>query len=131
MSALLAFLGARWTAALALGWAMPAGAALVSLIATVLCGGDAVLALILAAGAAGFATLWSTLGLRPALAWLAGTAAVAIHHLGVRRGAAQQKAKEQADADRSVQLAERARADADRRNSDPERLRDDDGFRRD
>ena len=131
MSGLLALLGAKWTAALALGWLVPAGAFLVSLIATLLCGGDFWLALILAAGLAGFAALWSALGLKPALAWLAGAAALAIHHLGVMKGAAQQKAREKAHADRAVQKAERARSDADRRNSDPDRLRDDDGFRRD
>ncbi|MEP9348693.1 hypothetical protein [Xanthobacter sp. KR7-225] len=131
MSALLALLSAKWGAALALGWLVPAGAALVSLIATLLCGGDWVLALIVSAGAAGFVALWSTLGLKPALAWLAGAVAAAIHRLGVRQGAAQQQAKEQAHADRAVQKAERARADADRRNADARRLRDDDGFRRD
>lgn len=131
MTALIALISAKWAAALGLGWALPAAAAAVSLVATLLCGGDWWLALILSAGAAGFVAIWSTLGLKPALAWLAGAGALAIHHLGVRRGAAQQKAKEQANADRHIQQAERARADADRRNADPERLRDDDGFRRD
>lgn len=131
MSAILALLSAKWAAALGLGWALTATAAAVSLVATLLCGGDGWLALIVSVGAAGFAALWSALGLRPALAWLAGAAALAIHHFGTLKGAAEQKAKEKANADRAVQTAERARADADRRNSDPERLRDDDGFRRD
>ncbi|MBB6306200.1 hypothetical protein [Xanthobacter tagetidis] len=131
MTALVALLSAKWAAALGLGWALPAAAAGVSLVATLLCGGDWWLALIVSAGVAGFVALWSALGLKPALAWLAGAAALAIHHLGVRKGAAQQATKERANADRAVQQAERARADADRRNSDPERLRDDDGFRRD
>jgi hypothetical protein len=131
MTAILALLAAKWAAALGLGWALPAAAAAVSLVATLLCGGDWWLALIVSAGAAGFVALWSALGLKPALAWLAGAAALAIHHLGVRKGADQQATRERANADRAVQQAERARADAGRRNSDPERLRDDDGFRRD
>lgn len=131
MSALLAVLAAKWTAALTLGWLAPAGAALAGLIAALAFGGDVRLALIVALGASGFAVLWARIGLKAALVWLAGAAALAIHHLGVRKGAALQAEKEKADADRAVQRAQRARSDADRRNAEPGRLRDDDGFRRD
>lgn len=128
---MLALLTAKWGALFALGWAVPAGAAAVAFIASMLFGGDWWLSLIASVGVAGFVFLWAKLGLKAALAWAGAAILLAVHHLGVRKGAAQQAAKEKANADRAVDRAQRARADADRRNADTSRLRDDDGFRRD
>lgn len=107
MAAALAFISSGWAAALALGWAVPAGAAAVSFIAAKLLGGDWWLALVLAAGVAGFVFIWARFGLEAALAWAGGVAAYVLYYLGERRGAARQAAKEKADADRRATARER------------------------
>lgn len=131
ITALLALLSSGWAWALALGWLVPAGAALAAGIVATVFGGDWWLALIVSIGIGGFVLIWIKWGLAPALAWLAAASAIFIDQRAAKRGAATQAAKEKADADRNVQRASAARIDADRRNADTSRLRDDDGFRRD
>jgi len=111
VTALLTLLSGGWASALALGWLMPVGAAAISFIATKLCGGDWWLALVLAAGAAGFVFIWARFGLRVALAEAAAVAAYVLFYLGQRRGAATQAAKEKADADRRATARERIQED--------------------
>ncbi|MFG1255861.1 hypothetical protein V5F79_00950 [Xanthobacter flavus] len=107
MSAVLALIAGPWAWALATGWAIPAGAAAVSFIATKFLGGDWWLALVLAAGAAGFVFIWARFGLRVALAEAAAVAAYVLYYLGERHGAARQAAKEKADAVRRAVARER------------------------
>ncbi|MFG1205551.1 hypothetical protein [Xanthobacter flavus] len=107
MSAILAFLAGPWAWALATGWAIPAGAAAVSFLATKLLGGDWWLASVLAAGAAGFVLIWARFGLKAALAEAAAVAAYVLFYLGERHGAARQAAKEKADAVRRAVARER------------------------
>lgn len=107
LTAALALLSGGWASALALGWLVPAGAAAVSFIATKFLGGDWWLALVLAAGAAGFVFAWAKFGLRVALAEAGAVAAYVLFYLGRRSGAAGQAAKEKADADRRAVARER------------------------
>lgn len=111
IAAALALLSGGWASALALGWLVPAGAALVSFIATKFLGGDWWLAFVLAVGAAGFVFVWARFGLRAALAWAGGIAAYVLFYLGERRGADRQAAKEKADADRRATARERIHED--------------------
>ncbi|MFG1349108.1 hypothetical protein [Xanthobacter autotrophicus] len=119
------------TMALASAWVIPAATAALAGIVAGWFGGDWALALIAALTVGAAVLAYRRLGLKGALAVLSAGAAIFAYRSGERRGAAGQAAKEKADADRSVDRAQRARADADRRNADPKRLRDDDGFRRD
>lgn len=119
------------TLVLASAWIIPAASALTAGIVAGWFGGDWGLAIIAALTVGAAVLAYRLLGLRGALAALAAGAALFAYRSGERRGATRQAAKEKADADRSVDRAQRARADADRRNADPKRLRDDDGFRRD
>lgn len=130
IAAFLALLSGGWAAALASVWILPATAAVAGLVIG-WCGGDWLLALIAAGTLAGFVAILRAFGLKPALAALAAGALLFARRSGERAGANRQAAREQANADRAVDQASRARADADRRNADPQRLRDDDGFRRD
>ncbi len=107
MSTILAVFAGPWAWALATGWAIPAGAAAVSFIATRFLGGDWWLALVLAAGAGGFVFIWARFGLRAALAEAAGVAAYVLYYLGERHGAARQAAREKADAVRRAVARER------------------------
>lgn len=107
LSAITALLAGPWAWALAAGWAIPAGAAAVSFLATKLLGGDWWLALVLAAGAAGFVFIWARFGLRVALAEAAAVAAYVLYYLGERHGAARQAAREKADAVRRAVARER------------------------
>ena len=54
-----------------------------------------------------------------------------IYRKGRTDGSTTHIEKERANADHTVRTADAARLDAGRRDADPERLRDDDGFRRD
>lgn len=103
----IALLSGGWASALALGWLVPAAAAAVSFLATKFLGGDWWLALVLAAGAAGFVFIWARFGLRVALAEAAAVAAYVLYYLGERHGAARQAAKEKADAVRRAVARER------------------------
>ncbi|WP_296584883.1 hypothetical protein [Xanthobacter sp.] len=107
LAGLFAKAGSLWAAALALGWLLPAASALLGLIATKFLGGDWWLALVLAAGAAGFVFIWARFGLRVALAEAAAVAAYVLYYLGERHGAARQAAKEKADAVRRAVARER------------------------
>lgn len=119
-----------FAAALASAWLIPAASALAGIVAGWF-GGDWRLAIIAALTVGAAVLAYRLFGLKGALAAFSAGAALFAFRSGERRGASRQAAKEKADADRSVDRAQRARADADRRNADPKRLRDDDGFRRD
>ena len=70
-------------------------------------------------------------GLKGLAAGLAALATTALYLLGRRDGRDRIIEKERADVGRAEQQADQARVDARRRDADPERLRQDDGFRRD
>lgn len=118
-------------AIIASAWLIPAVSGIAAGLVAGWFGGDWILALIAAGTVAGAVLAYRLFGLKGALAALSAGVALFAYRSGERRGASAQAAKEKADADRSVDRAQRARADADRRNADPKRLRDDDGFRRD
>lgn len=74
---------------------------------------------------------WRLLGIRGAGAALAFIATVLLWRDGRKDGRQSQITKERRDADQVVRQADAARVDAAVRDADPERLREDDGFRRD
>lgn len=74
---------------------------------------------------------WRFLGIRGAAGALAGLAALFIFREGRKDGRASEVTSQRNEADHAVKEATAARVDAARRDADPERLRDDDGFRRD
>jgi len=116
--------------ALASLWIIPAASAVLGGVVALLFGGDWSLALI-AALTVGLAVLALRMfGLKAALGVLVVGALLFARRSGENAGASIQIQKDKANADRAVQRANEARADADRRNSDPDRLRDDDGFKR-
>lgn len=116
--------------ALASLWIIPAASAVLGGVVTLLFGGDWSLAFI-AAATIGLAVLALRMfGLKAALGVLVVGALLFARRSGEKAGASIQIQKDKANADRAVQRANEARADADRRNSDPDRLRDDDGFKR-
>jgi hypothetical protein len=116
--------------ALASLWIIPAASAVLGGVVALLFGGDWSLALI-AALTVGLAVLALRMfGLKAALGVLVVGALLFARRSGEKAGASIQIQKDKANADRAVQRANDARADADRRNSDPSRLRDDDGFKR-
>lgn len=112
-------------------WALPATAAAAGFLLAVVCGGDWRLAAIVSVTLGGAVLASRLLGTRAALAILGAGAVLFADRRGYRRGAARQMEKEKVDADHAVARAQRARSDADRRNAGAERLRDEDGFRRD
>lgn len=117
-------------AAIASLWIIPAVSAVLGGVVTLLFGGDWSLALI-AAVTVGLAVVALRLfGPKAALGVLVVGALLFARRSGEKAGASIQIQKDKANADRAVQRANEARADADRRNSDPDRLRDDDGFKR-
>ena len=116
--------------ALASLWIIPAASAVLGGGVALLFGGDWSLAFI-AAATVGLAVLALRMfGLKAALGVLVVGALLFARRSGEKAGASIQIQKDKANADRAVQRANEARADADRRNSDPDRLRDDDGFKR-
>ncbi len=116
--------------ALASLWIIPAASAALGGVVALLFGGDWSLAFI-AAATVGLAVLALRMfGLKAALGVLVVGALLFARRSGEKAGASIQIQKDKANADRAVQRANEARADADRRNSDPDRLRDDDGFKR-
>lgn len=112
-------------------WFLPAASAAGGILVTLLFGGDLTLALIAGVTLAGVVLALRLLGPKAALAVLTAGAIAFAYRRGERVGAVRQIEKDKADADRAVERARAARTDADRRNADPQRLRDDDGFRRD
>lgn len=74
---------------------------------------------------------WRFFGLKGAFAALGAIALVLLYRKGRGDGQAEIEKKEAHRAEDVVQEAERARIDARVRDADPERLRVDDGFRRD
>ncbi|QBX38880.1 hypothetical protein E4M02_02665 [Brevundimonas sp. S30B] len=74
---------------------------------------------------------WRLLGIRGAAGALAGLAALFIFREGRKDGRASAVTSKRKEAGHAVKEATAARVDAARRDADPERLRDDDGFRRD
>lgn len=89
------------------------------------------LILLFAAAIAGGIVTYRLGGLKGLVAFGALVGAALLYRDGRQTGKADSQAEGRRDAQRTVSTAERARVDADRRNADPERLRDDDGFRRD
>lgn len=83
------------------------------------------------AAVAGVAVAYRFLGLRGALATLAAFALLLARTSGQKAGAAQQEMEARRALDKSKTKATRARNTAIRDNSADERLREDDGFRRD
>lgn len=116
-------------------WALPAASAAGSFLLAWIFGGDLESALVVGAALGGAVLAFKLLPAdlaRPIVAAAIGLAVLfTVYRRGRRHGAALEAEKEQANADRNVERAQRARADADRRSADPDRLRDDDGFRRD
>lgn len=74
---------------------------------------------------------WRFLGIRGAAGALAALAALFVFREGRRDGRASEATLQRKEAAHAVNEATAARVDAARRAADPERLRDDDGFRRD
>lgn len=116
--------------ALASLWIIPAASAVLGGVVTLLFGGDWSLAFIAAVTVGLAALALRIFGLKAALGVLVVGALLFARRSGEKAGASIQIQKDKANADRAVQRANEARADADRRNSDPDRLRDDDGFKR-
>lgn len=117
-------------ALLASVWIIPAASAFLAGLVTLLFGGDWSMALIALVTVGASALVLRLFGLKAALGVLLVGALLFARRSGEKAGASIQIAKDKANADRAVQRANDARADADRRNSDPSRLRDDDGFKR-
>lgn len=133
MSALLALAAAltsHLAPLLATLWFLPVVSAGSGFVVALLFGGDWSEAFIASAVLAAAVLALRLVGPKSALAVLAAGAIAIAHRRGERRGAARQIQKDKANADRAVERAQQARADADRRNADPQRLRDDDGFKR-
>lgn len=70
-------------------------------------------------------------GWKQTLAALVGIGAFLLYALGTRQGRDAQIRKDIKDAQKAIDKARAARAAADRRNADPDRVLDDDGYRRD
>lgn len=111
-------------------WIIPAASAGLGFLVALLFGGDWSLALIAAVTVGAAVLVLRMFGLKAALGVLVVGALLFARRSGEKAGASIQIQKDKANADRAVQRANEARADADRRNSDPNRLRDDDGFKR-
>lgn len=111
-------------------WIIPAASAGLGFLVALLFGGDWSLALIAAVTVGAAVLALRLFGLKAALGVLVVGALLFARRSGEKAGASIQIQKDKANADRAVQRANEARADADRRNSDPQRLRDDDGFKR-
>ncbi|WP_292229343.1 hypothetical protein [Brevundimonas sp.] len=75
--------------------------------------------------------LFRTFGTKGLLSGIAAIALLFIYRKGRSDGSTTIIEKERADADHAVRRADVARVDAAVRDSDPERLRQSDGFRRD
>lgn len=75
--------------------------------------------------------IWRYFGLRAVLGAIIGFLLLLAKAAGRQEGWNKREEKGRKDAHQVVRKARDARADSDRINSDPERLRDDDGFRRD
>lgn len=116
--------------ALASLWIIPAASAGLGFLLALLFGGDWSLALIAAVTVGAAVLALRLFGLKAALGVLVVGALLFARRSGEKAGASIQIQKDKANADRAVQRANEARADADSRNSDPQRLRDDDGFKR-
>lgn len=69
-------------------------------------------------------------GLKGLLAAIGSLGLLLIYRKGRNDGSTHQIEKERTDADSAVRESVQARHDAARRDADPERLRDDDGFKR-
>lgn len=69
-------------------------------------------------------------GLKGLLSAIASIGLLLIYRKGRNDGTTHQIEKERTDADTAVRESVQARHDAARRDADPERLRDDDGFKR-
>lgn len=69
-------------------------------------------------------------GVKGLLAAIASLGLLLIYRKGRNDGSIHQIEKERTDADSAVRESVQARHDAARRDADPERLRDDDGFKR-
>lgn len=86
-------------------------------------------------GVAAVAAVWRYFGLRQALLLAGGVLLFVVGRKGKQEGRAEGYEARKNEEVRHVQEiaveANRARNDADARNADPERLRDDDGYRRD
>ena len=74
---------------------------------------------------------WRFLGIRGAAGALAALAALFVFREGRKDGRASEATINRKEAAHAVKEATTARVDAARRDADPERLREDDGFRRD
>lgn len=84
-----------------------------------------------AGGVAVSAVAWRLLGVRGALAALVGLGALLLYREGRKDGRQSQVTHDRKEAAHAVNEANDARVEATVRDSDPERLRESDGFRRD
>lgn len=80
---------------------------------------------------AGLYAAWRVQGVKGVMAMTAALFLFALYRKGRSDGRQTNIEKERADADHAVRTADAARVRAGVRDADPERLRDDDGFRRD
>lgn len=89
------------------------------------------LVVILGVAAAAGVVLFRLGGWKAVLSFGVLIVATLLYRDGRKTGRDDSQAEGRRDADRTVRRAEEARIDAQRRDADPDRLRDDDGFRRD
>ena len=87
--------------------------------------------LVVLGGAALIIAAWRYLGFRGAIGAAVVVVSALLYRGGRKEGRAAQQNKEQDHAETAIKRADQARVIADRVDADPERLRDDDGFRRD